>query len=118
MMEQRQPEDRHANRRHYSRIGVTWPGKIHTGAAPLDCRIANISVGGARLELAQAAGAPRAIVLSIPVLGDFPSEVVWQGGGQIGIRFLDTGQAVESLMDRPTAGDDTDRAAMWSPTGA
>ena len=82
-------------RRRSNRKLASIPGWIDTGGPPplLECKIRNYSVGGAKLELSNAAVLlPAAFVLRISTAAGTGTgvdcHVRWRRGSLIGVRFL------------------------------
>jgi len=54
-----------------------------------DCRVRNLSDGGARIALGNMLGLPRVFELHIPEFGEkHICETVWRTAGEIGVSFL------------------------------
>ncbi|MBU0970037.1 MAG: PilZ domain-containing protein [Proteobacteria bacterium] len=64
----------------------------------LNCRINNISVGGARVEIDGAFDAKSYVKLSLGAFGEFACEIVWQDGARLGLRFLNTAEEMAEVI--------------------
>lgn len=72
-------------------------------ASTEDCTIRNLSDGGARLEVANAAWTPESFELAVNGRDMiWPARVVWRQGGAIGVRFEagDAAGAARSEIER------------------
>ncbi len=78
-----------ADRRDAVRIERPKDGRIvlDDGAAPIDCRVRDISTTGARLECEDVAAWPTELVLLDSAGNRIDCEVVWTSGTEIGVRF-------------------------------
>ncbi len=73
-------------RRAHERVASRAEVRIGTDDRWQECRLINISVGGARLQLAEPLAATQPI-LDIVGYGRFRATVAWQQGNDVGIRF-------------------------------
>ena len=83
--------ERRANRRQTQRRRISQPGCIRTELlpAPLHCTILDISLGGARLGLAQDCRLPPEFTLVFQQTGiEHRVQVRWRNEGQLGVQFL------------------------------
>ncbi|MEM0991190.1 MAG: PilZ domain-containing protein [Pseudomonadota bacterium] len=61
---------------------------LPSGAAPVACRISNISPMGAQVSFSGAHAVPEDIRLRVPHIGlIFDAEVKWQEGDRLGVQF-------------------------------
>ena len=74
-------------RRSDTRRSVLWLADLYVGIRRYECRILNISAGGAKISLDATLQAGAAITLRSRHFGEFKAEVVWQGDGAYGVRF-------------------------------
>ena len=84
------PEDR----RQHKRRPVFWTGKLSRGHGQdsgISVNLMDISAGGARITMAEPMYGCPVVKLTIDRIGEFTGEVVWEGVGDIGIRFVDPG---------------------------
>ena len=64
-----------------------------------DCRIVNISTGGAKLQIGWRMSHGIAVVLQIGSFGQFDATVAWQQDGEMGVRFThDAGEMAGVIM--------------------
>jgi len=68
---------------------VLWAAKLAHGAKRHDCVVVYLSLGGARIYLAQPLGQGDLVTLALDRMGALRAEVVWQEGHSIGLRFTD-----------------------------
>ena len=79
-----QPDPR--GRRKHRRKGTLWHGTLRTTQGSVACNVLNLSVRGAKLEVAGVA-AGQSVTLVMEPLGEFTGTVMWQRDGQAGIRI-------------------------------
>jgi hypothetical protein len=88
-----------AERRQHKRKQVVWQGKIETrDARILGCAVLNLSLGGAKLAVDGAFAAGDWVKLSINRIGMIEAEIVWHGGGHVGVRFLDDPARIAAIF--------------------
>lgn len=86
-------------RRKEERREVSFVAEISAGRQVLGCRLQNISVGGARIELDGQIEPGPAVFLSIEPFGKFPVEIAWNRGRTMGLKFkVDPGRMAEIVM--------------------
>jgi hypothetical protein len=78
------------DRRRFDRVETLRDAKVFYGVAgSLGCVVRDVSVGGARIELANDAFIPGEIFLLDLTIGSaFRSRVVWRRGRDLGLEFL------------------------------
>jgi hypothetical protein len=77
-----------AHKRHL----VSWDATLHQDGHAWECKVADVSPGGAKIRIAECLTINSEVILTIDRRGDFPGEVRWQEENFAGIRFLeDTG---------------------------
>lgn len=78
-----------AERRESVRIERLKDGRIvlDEGAAPVPCRILDISTTGARLDCRDITDWPTALVLLDSAGNRIDCDVIWNAGTEIGVRF-------------------------------
>lgn len=76
-----------------TRETILSKAKILVGGEWHDCRILNISTGGAKLQIDRHISHGITVSLQIGDFGQFSATVAWQQSGEIGVKF--THDAVE-----------------------
>jgi hypothetical protein len=90
-------EDAAALRRNV-RKRVLWAAKLAYGSRRFDCVVVDLSLGGARIYLAQPLGTGELVTLALDRMGPLRAEIVWQEGHSIGLRFVDAPEKVAGLI--------------------
>ena len=86
------------DRQHVSLAGVL-KAEGNPGGPEFSCRIEDLSVGGARVALeAASAHVPALVMLEIETFGAYPAEVVWTRPPQLGLKFLDSPEAMAEIL--------------------
>lgn len=78
-----------ANRRRSERHAVNGPGKIRIGSMPRDCRILDVSKGGARIIADLPSAVPPEFTLIMPDGRARECRLAWQIGCEFGAQFID-----------------------------
>jgi len=86
------------DRRRFTRNSVLWMGRIIAGDHVVDCKVLNISVGGAKVVVSDAFEHGEPVTLHIDRFGEFEGEIVWQSGKKRGIKFLEDPQIVAQKL--------------------
>lgn len=76
-----------ANRRVDPRAKVRWWAQLEIGGDRFACNIFDISLGGAKLSIADPLPLRAPIRLLMPPFGHFTGEIAWQSGGVAGLEF-------------------------------
>ena len=85
-------------RRRYLRRSVLWPGSLKGDGATVDCTILNMSLGGAKVALAQERGFSGTVTLMGDRFEGLAATVVWKSGRVLGLQFkADTAQVAAAL---------------------
>jgi len=86
-----------SHRRH-ARAEVSFDATLTVAGRTADCRIQNISPGGAQVStrMSVARGAP--VTLKIGVMGEAEGTIAWVGRGAIGIKFAHDIDTVGDLL--------------------
>lgn len=74
-------------RREHSRHTVQIKARIMENGQGHDCRIVNISAGGAKLLINHQTNQGAAVQLEIGSFGQFNCTIVWQHGSDLGVKF-------------------------------
>ena len=76
-----------SERRTHRRKGTFWRAQLTTSAGSFECRVLNLSLRGARVQLDQPVAEAEAVTLILEPLTEFSGAVVWRGNRCIGIRI-------------------------------
>jgi hypothetical protein len=98
------PRERRRSLRHI----VLWSGRIASRDQETDCVVLNVSLGGAKVVVKEYFAALAPVVLRIDRFGDFASTVIWQHGGELGLRFDDDPEVIARRIspELPEISDD------------
>ena len=77
------------DRRRYTRLQVDQQGYLYNppNGQPVQCRIVDLSAGGALIQIEAEAPRDRSLVLHVEGFGNFEGVVVRNSGGSIGFKF-------------------------------
>jgi hypothetical protein len=75
-------------RREHRRKKCLLPAQLITNAGSYDCRVLDLSKGGAKLETHAVVTPEQAVTLIVKSIGTFAGLVAWCGDGLFGMRFL------------------------------
>jgi hypothetical protein len=75
-------------RREHRRKRCLLPAQLITNAGSYDCRVLDLSKGGAKLETHAVVTPEQAVKLVVKSIGTFAGLVAWCGDGLFGMRFL------------------------------
>ncbi|MFQ6017532.1 MAG: PilZ domain-containing protein [Kiloniellaceae bacterium] len=92
--------EKKAGSRETTRVLVLWSGRLYSGNKDVECRILNISMGGAKIHVTAASGFVSPVTLRIDRFGEFSCEIVWQDGEYMGLNFLDEPQKIGEIIGR------------------
>jgi len=90
-------EDARALRRTV-RKRVLWKARIAIDGAIHPCAVVDLSLGGARLHLAEPVASGTKVRLLLDRFGGFSAEVAWQQHRGMGLRFTDDPQRIADLI--------------------
>jgi pilus assembly protein CpaF len=68
---------------------IVWLAKLETARGGYDCRVSNISPGGARVRVPDTIGLGQAVTLVTTGHGEFHGVIAWERDGVVGIKFAD-----------------------------
>lgn len=91
-------EEEAAALRRSVRKRVLWAAKLAHGKACFDCVVVDLSLGGARIYLAQPVGKGDIVTLKLDRMGALRAEVVWQEGHSLGLCFVDEPQKIAETI--------------------
>ena len=77
---------------------VLWKARIEIAGVTHACAVVDLSLGGARLHLAEPVESGTKVRLILDRFGAFRGEVVWQRDRGIGLRFTDDPQRIADLI--------------------
>ena len=86
------------NKRRHERTAVTADASLWHDDSWSGCRIINISMGGAKLNIDLPLRAGHAVRLKIGSFGDFNGVVTWSGCQEVGIRFTQDPSEVAAMV--------------------
>lgn len=75
------------------------PGTFCVGDRELDCKVLDISLGGAKVRLAEPVEVDTPIRLKIPRVGEFAGRVTWRNGTTVGIEFNEEIRGVARVIE-------------------
>ena len=75
---------------------MIWAAKLETHLGPFECITLDLSLGGARLRLAQNIELLEPATLILDKFGKFQGEIVWHTPTEVGIQFTESPEAVAS----------------------
>jgi hypothetical protein len=81
------PEPIGREARQFPRKRSLLPATLITAQGSFDCRVLNLSAGGAKLECAQSVAEGESLTLSVPAIGTFSGTAIWRAEGCFGVRF-------------------------------
>ena len=84
--------------RKYPRRLVLLSGAVYVDNRAVDCRVLDISVGGARVRTERAFNHDRRFPLVIHRFGEFPVEVAWEEETDLGIAFVDDPDEIQRII--------------------
>ena len=86
------------DRRHVYRKAVLWGGRLSCGGESTNCLVMNVSVGGAKLRAERFWNFVSPVTLEIDRFGSFKSDVAWQDGDLIGVKFQDSPEEIQERL--------------------
>jgi hypothetical protein len=84
--------------RAHKRQPVSWDARLHQDGRTWECKVVDISPGGAKIRIAERLTINSEVMLTIDRRGDFPGEVRWQEENFAGIRFLEDAGVVRARL--------------------
>jgi hypothetical protein len=81
-----------------TRVQVLWSGQLRSKETSNDCRIVNVSLGGAKAHVSNPSDIISPVTLAIDRFGEFSCEIVWREGNYLGLKFLDDPQTIEETV--------------------
>lgn len=86
------------DQRAYERRTVLVAARIHDGEEWHECRIVNISLGGAKLRTGRRIDPGATVLLDIERFGRFSGTVVWRHSEELGITFTHNPDEVADMV--------------------
>jgi hypothetical protein len=110
------------NRQKHPRHATRCPGTLISGDQEVDCEVLNISVGGAKIRMAQSIETNSHVRVRILRVGEFTGRVAWRNGTTLGVEFQDEltelARIVEDVLSAEAEFDDrredTRASVLWS----
>lgn len=87
-----------SERRNLGRRRLLWPGRMKYGGYSFDCRIFDLSLGGAKVELDLPLKRGTLVTLQIPDVGLMVAKVAWSRDGKMALAFLEGTAAVRRKL--------------------
>ncbi len=87
-----------AERRRHPRTSVLWVGRLLCQGQSTDCRILNISLGGAKIHPEKPINGGPKVILNIDRFGQIAGSIVWQDVEHLGIEFLDEREHIVRVL--------------------
>ena len=91
------PERTNEIRQHPQRL-VLMSGAVYVDNRPIECRVLDVSAGGARLRVDQEFEHEQRFPLMIYRFGEFPVEVAWERDSDLGIAFIEDPAEIERII--------------------
>jgi hypothetical protein len=91
------PDQTNEIRAHARRL-VLLSGAVYVENRPIQCRVLDISAGGARIRVDHSFDHDNRLALMIYRFGEFPVEVAWEKDVDLGIMFIDDPNEIERII--------------------
>ena len=91
------PDKTNEIRSHARRL-VLLSGAVYVENRPIQCRVLDISAGGARVRVDHQFDHDNRLALMIYRFGEFPVEVAWEKDVDLGIMFIDDPNEIERII--------------------
>ena len=88
-----------ADKQKHPRYQTLCPGKLYAGDRVVDCDVLNLSIGGAKIRLAEPVETASQVRLRIERVGEFSGRVAWQDGATLGIEFHDQLREIARIVE-------------------
>jgi len=79
---------------------VLWSGRVEVNARLLNCAILDISLQGARIQLAEGLLPRRPFAIAVGHFGTFLADVVWERDRMAGLRFREPPARIAETIGR------------------
>ncbi len=91
--------DTKADKRQHLREGVALAAQVSSAEMIADCTVLNITLGGAKIRIAEALPAGQTLTLNVDRFGRFPGRARWRSRDELGLQFdEDSGMTGDTLM--------------------
>lgn len=87
-----------SERRILGRRRLLWPGRLKYSGYSFDCRIFDLSLGGAKVELDLPLKRGTMVTLQIPDVGILVAKVAWARDGKMALAFLEGTAAIRKKL--------------------
>ncbi len=91
-------EEEAAAHRATVRKRVLWAARIEAAGRQYDCVVVDLSLGGAKLDVAAPVAQGDAVTLILERFGSFRAEIAWRDDGSVGLRFAEDPQRIADLI--------------------
>ena len=92
------PDALWAERRRFRRMAVVWAATLETTHGAFDAIILDISLGGARIRLAEPVTVLDKVTLVQNKLGRFSAEIVSQNDNDVGLQFVEPPEVIATRL--------------------
>lgn len=99
----------------HSRRNTLCAGKFSSGDRTVDCEVLNISVGGAKIRLAEPVETNAQVSIAIQSVGEFTGRVAWRNGTTLGVEFQDELRELARMVEEVLGQDNEviDQRGNW-----
>lgn len=91
-------ENQLTSRRQDARYPSLLNARLSHGDQIFQCRLKNISVGGAMVELDREIDTKDAVTLNLGSFGEFACEIIWKNKSRLGLTFLDRPEQMAEVI--------------------
>lgn len=91
-------KSRDGERRNLSRRRLLWLGRMKYGEYVFDCRVFDLSLGGAKVELDLPLKRGTLVTLQIPDVGIMVAKVAWSRDGKMALAFSEGTAAIRKKL--------------------
>lgn len=86
------------DRRQHKRKPVLWGARLATSDGEFECIALDLSLGGAKLRMAEPPEAGQTATLVLDRFGALAAEIVWRRADLIGLRFTDAPTEIARIL--------------------
>lgn len=110
------------DRQRHPRHATLVSGKLVSGDAEVDCEVLNVSVGGAKIRIAEPIDTNSHVCVKIRQVGEINGRVAWRNGTTLGVEFQDEvtelARIVEDILSSEVQSeerrDEARASVLWS----